>query len=107
GIEWRFRVDHDVFPSWKLNDDIGTDSSVFRWDGLLIGEMAVLHHACELDDALQLQLAPPPPDARTFQRVHQARRLHLKVLSHEIERGNSFNQLGARFNAPALRFLDF
>ena len=106
-IERHFRIDDDVLAAGELDNDIGTDPSVVPSDGLLLGEVTVLHHPGELDHPLQLQLAPAATNARTLQRIHQPRGLRVEVLSHQIERRDFLDQLRAGFDATALRLLDF
>ena len=106
GVERHFRVDDDVLAAGKLHDDVGADAAVLRRNRLLLAEVAVLHHAGELDHTLQLQLAPPAADARPFERIDETRGLQLQVLPQQIERRNSLDKGRAGLDAPALGFLD-
>ena len=60
----------------------------------------------ELDDALQLELAPAAADAGTLERVGQAPRLVAQTLPGGVERGDLLHELRAGLDAPALGVLD-
>ena len=55
-----------VLAARQADDDVGPDAAlvVAALNRVLLGEVAVLDHAGELDDALQLELAPAAADAR-------------------------------------------
>ncbi len=72
GLERHLRVDDDVLPAGKVDHDVGPKAPA-----LVVGrrhlrlEVAVLDHARELDDALQLDLAPLAAHVRRPQRGDQ------------------------------------
>ena len=75
---------------------------------LLLVEIAVLDHPGELDDAFELQLAPPAADAGALEGVDQPRAFRRAgrwpvVSSDAIP----LHELRARLDAAALRVLDF
>ena len=74
---------------------------------LLLLEVAVLEHAGELDDALQLQLAPAAAHAGPLERIHQPAGLGLQFLAGGVERGDALDQRGTVLHAAALGFPDF
>jgi len=75
--------------------------------GVLLLEIAVLHHPGELDDAFQLELAPAAADSGALQRVGQAARFVAEALPGGIQRHDALEQLGPRFDAAALGVPDF
>ena len=75
---------------------------------LLLVEIAVLDHAGELDDALQLQLAPAAADAGPLERVDQPARFGLQILADRVERRDALQQRWRRScDAAPLGVLDF
>ena len=104
-IERRLRVDDDVLAAGQPDDDVGPHAAVAVAvrDGVLLFEVAVLDHACELDDALQLELAPAAADARTLERVHELAGLGAQVLAGGVERRDALQQLRARPRCAAAR----
>ena len=54
------RIDDDVLPSWQTNDQVGAESTVLGRCRDLLVEVAVVEHSGDLDDALELDLAPAP-----------------------------------------------
>ena len=69
----RLGVDDDAAAAGKPHDHIGTHAThialaVFRLRRNLHVEVAVLHHARELDDPLQLHLTPPAAHVRRAER---------------------------------------
>ena len=103
-IERRLRVDDDVLAAGQPDDDVGPHAAVAVavGDRELLFEVAVLDHAGQLDDALQLQLAPAAADARPFERVHELARLGAQVLAGGVERGDALQQLRARLGPAPL-----
>jgi hypothetical protein len=73
---------------------------------MLFLEVAVLDHTGELDDALQLQLAPTAANTRTSERIDQSPGLRPKVLAGGIEQGDALQQHGIVLYPAALRLLD-
>ena len=106
-IERGLRVHDHEFPARQPDDDVRPHAPVLGGERLLLFEVAVLDHAGELDDALQLELAPSPANAGTFERIDQARRFPAKILARHVDGGHSLEQLRAGFDAAALRVFDF
>jgi hypothetical protein len=63
-------------------------------EGRLLGEVAAVHHAGELDAAAQLQLAPAAAGLRPAQRVDQRRGLAAQQLGAAPHAGHLLAQLG-------------
>ena len=79
--EGHLRVDHDLLPARELHDDVGPeDAALLVGRGLLLHEVAVIHHPRHLDDAAQLDLAPATPHVRCAQRGHEVARLRTQAL---------------------------
>ena len=93
-------------PPGRLIEDVRPNPAVFGDDGLLLGEVAVFEHARQLDDALQLELAPAAADARPLEGVDQPLRLAAQVLPHRIERRDLLDERRAALDAPSLALLD-
>ena len=96
-------------PPGQPDDDVGAHAAigiVRAVDRLLLFEIAVLEHAGELDDALQLELAPPAADAGPLERIHEPPGLASQVLAGRIERRDPLQQLRAGLEPPALGLLD-
>ena len=62
---------------------------------LLLLEVAAIEHAGELDDALQLELAPAAADAGPLERVDQTRGLRAEVLPRRVQRAQPLDELRA------------
>ena len=107
-VERRLGVDDDVLAAGQVDDDVGPHAAVAVGAGerLLLVEVAVLDHAGELDDALELQLAPAAADAGALQRVDQPRRFAAQVAAHRVERAQPLHERRARLDAAALGILD-
>ena len=59
GVDRHLRVDDDALAARQLHDHVGPKQAAGVVAlALLLVEVAVLDHPCELDDALQLHLAP-------------------------------------------------
>src|SRR5581483_4252028 len=85
GIEVRLdrdlRVDDDRLPARKLHDEIRTQQrSLVVANALLRAKVAVVEHSGELDDALQLQLAPAAAHVGRAERGDEAARLAAQLL---------------------------
>src|SRR5665647_256139 len=72
---------------------VGADHAVIRRRGLLLDEVAVLDHACELYDPLELELAPRPTDLWLAQRRRQSVRLTPHLVAGQLHRTNLLSQL--------------
>ena len=79
GVERCFRVDHEALPARELDHEVGPQQPPL---GVVLGslllEVAVGDHAGELDDALELHLAPAAAHVRGAQRGHEVPRLLLQ-----------------------------
>ena len=94
-------------PPGQPDDDVGPHAAARRAvNRVLLREVAVLDHAGELDDALQLELAPAAADAGPLERVGEAPRFVAQVLPGGVERRDLLHQLRAALDAPALGVLD-
>ena len=93
-------------PPGRRTTTSGPHAALVGGVRVLLLEVAVLHHPGELDDALQLELAPAAADSGPLQRVGQAPRFVAEALPGGIQRHDSLEQLGPRFDAPALGVLD-
>ena len=82
-------VDDNVATTWKLDDEIRDEASLIRRRRALFNEVAVVEHACHLDDAAQLHLAPPASYVRCSQGALQVRR-------RDSESAQLFRQLRVR-----------
>ena len=87
GVERRLGVDDDLLAAGQPHDHVGPDPAVVvALNRVLLDEIAVLDHAGELDDALQLQLAPAAADAGPLERVGEPARLVPQALAGGVER---------------------
>ena len=69
GLERRLRVDDDALAAGQLDDEVGPEQpSLVVALARLLDEVAVREHAGQLDDALELHLAPAAADVRRAQR---------------------------------------
>src|SRR6185503_11695840 len=111
GVERRLGIDDHVLAARQPHDDIRPDAAVVAVQRtiqrLLFFEVAVFEHAGELDHPFQLDLAPTPTDTGPLERIDQAARLGLEMLTGQIERGETFGQRGAALDPAALGTLDF
>ena len=58
----RLRVDEDGAPSGQPHHQVGPQHAVFAAHRDLLGEVAMVHQAGQLDGAAQVDLAPAAPD---------------------------------------------
>ena len=94
-------------PPGRRTIDVGAHAAiVVAAEGVLLLEVAVLDHAGELDDALQLQLAPAAADAGPLQRVDQAAGFVAEAPARRYRATRCAAAAGRRFDAPALGLLD-
>jgi len=75
GGERRHGVHHHGAPARQPHHEVRVQPPVGRVDGVLLGEVAVLGHAGELDDPLQLDLAPAAANLRNPERANEVRGL--------------------------------
>ena len=67
------RVDDDALAARQLDDQVGAEQPAFVVAfALLRAEVAVVEHPGQLDDALQLHLAPAAADVRGAERRDEA-----------------------------------
>ena len=79
GLERRLGVDDDALAARELHDQVGSEQPALVVAlARLLDEVAVRDHAGQLDDALELDLAPAPAYVRRPQRRHEAARLLLQ-----------------------------
>src|SRR5262249_40895120 len=93
------RVDDDLLPARKPDDEVGTERSLVRASRDLLGEVAVWEHPSDLNDATQLNLAPAPACMRCAKRVSE--RCRLLPEGHEV-----LAQLTVPLCASSIEFLD-
>ncbi len=106
-IERHLRVDDDVLAAGERDDDVGPQPAIVVCrDRALLFEVAAIEHAGELDDALQLELAPAAADTGPLERVDQARGLRAEVLPRRVQRAQPLDELRAVFRAAPLGVLD-
>ena len=78
-IEGRLRVDDEALAARKLDHQVGPEQpSLVGALARLLDEIAVRDHAGELDDALELHLAPAPTNVRCAQGGDEVARLLLQ-----------------------------
>ncbi len=81
GLERRLRVDDEVLAAGKLHDEVGSQQSALVVAlARLLDEVAVGEHPCELDDALELHLAPAAAHVRCAERRDETARLLAEAL---------------------------
>ncbi len=105
-VERSFRIDDDEFSAGQADDDVGAHPAVVVRDRLLLFEVAVLDHPRELDDAFQLELAPPASNAWALEGVHEPGGFGPEVLPDGIERRDARDEIRARGDTAMLGFLD-
>ena len=70
-----------LLPPGQLDDQVGAEQPALVVAlALLLAEVAVVDHAGELDDALQLHLAPAAAHVRGAERGHEVARLRAQAL---------------------------
>ena len=80
-LDRHLRVDDDALAAGELHDDVGAQQpAVVVALARLRAEVAVVEHPGELDDALQLHLAPAAADVGRPQRRHEAAGLGAQLL---------------------------
>jgi hypothetical protein len=97
-VERDLRVDDDLLSTRELDDEIGSQAAVFRRGRDLLGEVAVRQHPRDLDDALELNLAPAAPNVRRSECVPQRCGLLAEV-------GEAPAHLAVALRACAVEFL--
>ena len=79
--EGRLRIDDDVLAARQLDDEVGPQHApVGIRDRRLLGEVAVREHPRELDDALELDLAPAAAHVRRAERGAEVSGLGAELL---------------------------
>ena len=80
-LDRHLRVDDDALAAGELHDQVGAQQAALVVAAALLGaEVAVVEHAGELDDALQLHLAPAAADVGGAQRGDEAAGLGAQLL---------------------------
>src|SRR5229473_3028359 len=104
-----------MLAAGQLNNDVwpnpaGSAAVLSRVDAVgqtvecpLLGEVAVFDHPGELDDSLELKLAPPAANAGPLERIDQTGRLPSQLLAGRIEGSHLLYQVRTRFDSLALR----
>ena len=90
----------------QIDDHVGPDAPLVAVQRLLLVEIAVIEHAGELDDPLQLELAPAAADTGPLQRIDQTAGFGLQLAAGRVERRDALQQRRALLDAPALGVLD-
>ncbi len=89
GVQRRLRVDDDLLAAGQVDDQVGPQRAVVAPQRALLAEVAAVDHAGQLDDPLQLQLAPAAARLRLAQGGAEAGRLAAQPLL----RGDELAQL--------------
>ena len=79
GLERRLGVDHEIARVGHVHDEIGTERACLAHHPQLLGEVAVLGEAGELDQAAKRQLAPAAAHLGTAERGGEVARLALQL----------------------------
>ena len=96
GGERDLRVDDHLLAAGEPHDEVGPQGPVVAGHRRLLGEVAVLDHAGQLDDPPELHLAPPAAGLRRPQRVHQRGRLVAQLLAGGAHEPDLLGQRGVR-----------
>ena len=99
-------VDDDALVARQLDDDVRTQAAVLRRHGLLLGEVAVAHHARHLAHPAQLHLAPAPARVRRPQGGHEVGGLALQLLLLARDHLQVVEQRALSLDPFALQLLD-
>ena len=105
--ERRLCIHDDLLVAWQLHDQVGPEAPVAGRRGLLLEEVAVIDHPRELDDALQLQLAPVAAHVRLPQRLHEIAGLAVERGEARAERADLLVEPGRRRRAVHLDLAQF
>ena len=104
GADRHLGVDDDALAARQLDDQVGAKQPAFVVALALLGaEVAVVDHARELDDALQLHLAPAAADVRRAERGDEAARLGAEAL---LPLGDRAQLLADRRDRPQALLLE-
>lgn len=68
-------IDDDLFPTRQAHDQVRPEPAVLGRGRDLLDEVAVRKHPGDLDDSLELNLAPAPPRVGRTQRIREGGRL--------------------------------
>ena len=102
-LDRHLRVDDDALAARQLDDQVGAKQPAFVVAlALLRAEVAVVDHPGELDDALQLHLAPAAADVRGAQRGDEAAGLGAEPLLALGDRAQLLADRGDRLQALLL-----
>jgi hypothetical protein len=86
-------IDHYLLAARQPDHDIRPEATVIRRRDELLVEVAVGQHAGHLDDAAELDLAPPPAHGGGAQRLDQVAGLRLQL---QLRLGQRFHLLAER-----------
>ena len=75
GVERHLGVDDHVLAAGQAHDEVGAQPAVVAGGGHLLGEVAAVDQARELDDPAQVQLSPAPAHLGLAERGRQGRGL--------------------------------
>ena len=105
-LDRHLRVDDDALAAGELHDEIGPEqAALVVAAALLRAEVAVVEHAGELDDALQLHLAPAAADVGGAQRGDEAAGLGAELLLALGDRAQLLADARDLVQAPVLERL--
>ena len=105
GLERCLGVDHDGPATGQMDDHVGPQATFLGVHGHLFVEVAMLGHAPEFHDAVQLHLAPPTARLRTAEGVDQVLGLLAEFLAAFLELGDVFAQARHGLGALVAQFL--
>ena len=86
GLQRGLGIDHNVLPARQLHYQIGPQTSALAEDGFLLSEIAIRQHACDLDNAPQLNFSPSTANVGGPQSTHQIASFGLQFLLSRDER---------------------
>src|SRR3954465_2778625 len=70
-IQWCLYIDNQVARVRHMNDEVGAERALVGCNSKLLGEVAGLRHAGELDEPTQRELTPAPPHLGPAKGGHQ------------------------------------
>ena len=80
-LDRHLRVDDDLAAAGEAHDHVGAEPlPLVARRRLLLVEVAVRDHPCDLDDAAELDLAPAPANLRRAERGHELAGLEAELL---------------------------
>ena len=103
GVERHLRVDHDQLPARQPHEHVRPQPAVLGVDRRLLDEIAVGHHARQLDHPAQLDLAPGAARLRALQRRDELAGLLAQGVRAQRQRAHHLRQLDLPVAALALQ----